>query len=902
MMTLYRTLSICFLVSAGFLFVEHAHAATAQLYANTDGSQTYVDTVFAQPEDTIYWQLVYSNSGVPISGVRVTMPDDLVFVSNTEQSGVSFSHSGQQLYWDFSPHKTTAVLSFSTAIKPGNELSQTHTYTVSYTTTGVEIASTNNTLLQIAPVVTGLSVYSVGDQYPTVIDVFGHGFSGVALSSILLSDGITTISGATSTSTPTRIASDTLITGLRITPNQLLMPGQRYYVILNTATSTGATFTTAADATETVQITVADGTEPILDLAASSYVHSTGTLTLAFNESLNTAETVLSNIELCSASENGDTLSLADASVSAGADATELSLSLTQSHINTIASWQTATTTLFAFVPADTVYDTAGNDMVTLGSCRALGSWIQDEIAPSVSSFSIIQDTNDNGYVRAGNATIRITLSEVASTTPQIAIDQQGTQDINATPMIDSGDHKTFTYDFLVTVDNGDAYRDGTAIVTISATQDYGGNTMVSDASYSFVIDTTLPDPPIDTLTAVSNGSTGMNLSWSPSYTDPDFDTYEIYYATASGVSSSIGTRATHSSLGNADTAHMSLTSLVANTDYYMVIYICDRAKNCSSKSNEAYQKTALAGGVLSPGGGGTTAPALTYVSVAKQIPATGGRIVARMPHNLTVSVSVPGSVLSGETILVSEPTPDMRINAANAVGLPLVSGDSIVSIVSSGSSAGFSDPVLLTLTFGQLTIPFDRIDNLSIAYFDETARAWVAIASTIDRASESVSGSTTHFTLFGLVYAHTTQPSAPVSEEGAVLGEKIGIYSNGTLLRYAHEPEVWLIENGQKHHIPSPEIFESRYHWSDIIILSEKSPLEDYTRGADVRFSEGSLVKAWGISSVYRVRADGVLSPIISEAVFQSLGYSFANVHDVEPNVLADYAVGDLITVVLSE
>lgn len=47
--------------------------------------------------------------------------------------------------------------------------------------------------------------------------------------------------------------------------------------------------------------------------------------------------------------------------------------------------------------------------------------------------------------------------------------------------------------------------------------------------------------------------------------------------------------------------------------------------------------------------------------------------------------------------------------------------------------------------------------------------------------------------------------------------------YPDGTLLRSADQPEVWLIQGGQRHWIPSPDVFnEDGFSWAAILVVSD--------------------------------------------------------------------------------
>ncbi|MBI3890302.1 MAG: hypothetical protein HY303_02080 [Candidatus Wallbacteria bacterium] len=93
--------------------------------------------------------------------------------------------------------------------------------------------------------------------------------------------------------------------------------------------------------------------------------------------------------------------------------------------------------------------------------------------------------------VPAGTLTITASFDEAIVTVPTIAIDQPGTSDLPATTMTGSG--TLFTFRYPVGVDNGGAFRDGSATVTIANAFDKDHNPSEPATNGVFVIDTKPP-------------------------------------------------------------------------------------------------------------------------------------------------------------------------------------------------------------------------------------------------------------------------------------------------------------------------------------------------------------------------------------------------------------------------
>lgn len=103
----------------------------------------------------------------------------------------------------------------------------------------------------------------------------------------------------------------------------------------------------------------------------------------------------------------------------------------------------------------------------------------------------------------------------------------------------------------------------------------------------------------------------------------------------------------------------------------------------------------------------------------------------------------------------------------------------------------------------------------------------------------------------------------------------KITSYPDGTLVK-SPTSGVFLIENGLKHPITTPEIFLSyNWRWSEIVTISQ-GDLTAIKNGPELKMRNGMLVADSG--SVYLVE-HGKKRPIASAQVFLGLGLSWNNV-----------------------
>ncbi|MBU0613841.1 hypothetical protein KJ766_00970, partial [Patescibacteria group bacterium] len=101
-----------------------------------------------------------------------------------------------------------------------------------------------------------------------------------------------------------------------------------------------------------------------------------------------------------------------------------------------------------------------------------------------------------------------------------------------------------------------------------------------------------------------------------------------------------------------------------------------------------------------------------------------------------------------------------------------------------------------------------------------------------------------------------------------------------GALLRVP-SGGVFFIENGMRHAIIDPSIIKTRFK-NFSVVSAESSAVEQYKEGAPIGFSDGYLIKQIGEPTVY-VISEGKKLPIASEEVFESFGYSWTDIIEVD-------------------
>lgn len=888
-----KSLAIAGVFGLSFVLSSQAQAAP-QLQVKNDTHATYsagtppnnfAASVRAEPGDTLQFQMFGNFTAA--STYTVVLPNDLTYAATVSSNpAASVSASGQTITWTFTT-SSTEVIKFTATVAAGPNLSASHNLSVNFTTDTA--ATSNSATITTGPIVTAVTPGSGGDITATEITIIGHGFTGTT--AVALSDG-TAIDISTATITDTSISGSSV----RATVPHALGA----YWVLVTVTSSGNTLTTEANSSESASFTYTESTEPIMS-SADSYTHSTGILSLTFNETIDVSATDLSKITLYDAAAGG-TLSqvLTGAAVSTTASTT-VTITLTQTQKNAVSAAGVSAGNLYIQIAGSGIFDASNNALAAQDARTAITAWTKDSVQPTA-ALSYTQNSLSTTLVKAGDVAITATFSEPIYATPNIAIDQPGDTDIAAAAMAlpSGGDRTIWTYTYTI-----NAAADGTATTTITSAPDYNNNALGAVTGNTFTIDTTSPTPAISNLAAPSSTLSTIDLTWTPTYAAGDFSTYKIYYRSQSGVTSSNGTLA---SASGSSTASYTFTGLTAGTAYYFVIYICDLAGNCSSASNEADRQTSPNGAVIiiqpSSGGGGSGASAPSIASSAKTFDSTGGTLTTTV-GTISATVSVPANTVSGN-IAVAEATGAEKQAASLPAAQGTIIGNTVFDIQLSGASNPiFANPITLEFAYDPAQLGAINPNFLNISYFDISLNKWVSLPSTVNATTYKVTAQTTHFTLFAITtvpYIGTpdsnqatstpeaaTLPTADTS--GQILGSSVGVYPNGSLLKAPNSPAVWHISGDLKHVIPSAAVFNTRFNWADIVYLPSDKQLSLYETGAAVKFAPNSLVKEQGVPDVYRVSITGDLQGIVSMDVFLKRAYKVSDIIEVEPNGLAAYS-----------
>lgn len=117
--------------------------------------------------------------------------------------------------------------------------------------------------------------------------------------------------------------------------------------------------------------------------------------------------------------------------------------------------------------------------------------------------------------------------------------------------------------------------------------------------------------------------------------------------------------------------------------------------------------------------------------------------------------------------------------------------------------------------------------------------------------------------------------------------------HPNGALIKTANSDKIYVLDNGFKRFIPSPQIFESRYRWQDVVTISENE-MTSYSTGNHILFRDGTLIS--DKNAVYIV-VHGQKRPFASPTTFEMKGYKWENVKKVnDDNTLRIHTTGDAL------
>lgn len=120
--------------------------------------------------------------------------------------------------------------------------------------------------------------------------------------------------------------------------------------------------------------------------------------------------------------------------------------------------------------------------------------------------------------------------------------------------------------------------------------------------------------------------------------------------------------------------------------------------------------------------------------------------------------------------------------------------------------------------------------------------------------------------------------------------------HPDGTFIKTWDNPSIYLVENGEKRWVTSPEVFESHnYGWDKVITINSEE-MRDYTEGPHFNKMRDRSLMLGSNGKVYVV-SDGKKKWITTENIFNDLGYKWDQVKRVDDAHISAYEDGGSIT-----
>ena len=155
--------------------------------------------------------------------------------------------------------------------------------------------------------------------------------------------------------------------------------------------------------------------------------------------------------------------------------------------------------------------------------------------------------------------------------------------------------------------------------------------------------------------------------------------------------------------------------------------------------------------------------------------------------------------------------------------------------------------------------------------------------------------GSPEIFESYGLNWnqvRRATDYELSIISEGPTFG-RLKTYSENSILKAYGSPHLYVVKDGQLKHILSPDIFNSYgYSWKDILQLQPRV-IDNYPKNGALGFNNGSLIA--DRTSVYLVE-NGKRRPIGSDKIFLALGYKWENVKSASDDQIALHPLGEMV------
>lgn len=194
--------------------------------------------------------------------------------------------------------------------------------------------------------------------------------------------------------------------------------------------------------------------------------------------------------------------------------------------------------------------------------------------------------------------------------------------------------------------------------------------------------------------------------------------------------------------------------------------------------------------------------------------------------------------------------------------GRDLITGQTDTEISWNSDLYGGVDGILINLKLN--SVELDDSDTVTLNF---TNGGWTKSFSIIDLYHDKLTG-------------------VVVTEDGYGVVLQVWQGPNRSLIRIRNKPTVYMLEDGVKRPVPSPEVLESQGLTFDDVEVVEQEEADTYADANPVNYADGTIVQEDGKPEVYVV-ADGEKKHITDPTAFAALGYNWNNIVKVKPGVL---------------
>lgn len=196
-----------------------------------------------------------------------------------------------------------------------------------------------------------------------------------------------------------------------------------------------------------------------------------------------------------------------------------------------------------------------------------------------------------------------------------------------------------------------------------------------------------------------------------------------------------------------------------------------------------------------------------------------------------------------------------------------------------------------------KLALSVTNVDKMSFSDTENfTNAAWVDFSSLAEYTKSegqinlylkfrSASGA-----ISSVIELALTSPDSSEEESGGENdADSVSSCPDGTLLKLPDSPKIYVVTDGQKKWISTPEVFEQLgYHWTAVVIITPEQL-------AALPDSEDNLIRAKGDYKVYLI-VNGVKRHIPNPTIFLDYGFAWEDVKDVSQETVNKYSRAYLI------